>query len=319
MSNTPTQQVPWVVMKSDENLIKHLCNETGLSPLVIRLLVNRGVETKTDVNRFLHPSLSNLHDPFLLPDMEIGANRLAKAIKSGERICVHGDYDVDGITSTALLVRTLRALKANVEYRIPHRRNDGYDIKSSTVAMAAKRGVGLIITCDCGINACESVEYAASLGIDTIITDHHEPGDELPKALAAINPKRFDSDYPFTELAGVGVAFKLAQGLVRLLGHNEESFRDKFLDLATIGTVADVVPLLNENRIIVKHGLTSIERSKKIGLQTILNATNAFSKPMSVYYLGYVLGPRINAVGRMADAATALELLLTLIMQRLLI
>ncbi|MHB9035346.1 MAG: single-stranded-DNA-specific exonuclease RecJ [Armatimonadota bacterium] len=304
-------QVIWKVVESDETAAQALACEAGLSPVVSRLLVNRGVKTASDLERFLNPLLSHLHDPYLLPDLEEGVERLADAIVSGEKICVHGDYDVDGVTSTAVLVRTLRALKANVEYRLPHRQKDGYDIKPGAIDAAAENGCSLVVTCDCGINACKTADRARELGVDLIITDHHEPGAELPDAMAVINPKRHDAQYPFTGLAGVGVALKLAQGLVRLLGHDEESFLTRFVDLVALGTVADVVPLLDENRAIVKHGLESMPQSKKVGLRTMLKSTGLEGKTLTAYYLAYVLGPRINAVGRMDDAHTALQLLLT--------
>lgn len=282
-----------------------------MPPVVARVLLTRGLATAADVARFLNPSLSHLHDPSLLPDLDIGVDRLASAIESGEKICVHGDYDVDGVTSTALLVRTLRALKADVDYRLPHRHRGGYDIKPASVEEIAAAGASLIVTCDCGITACRTVQRASELGIDVVITDHHEPGDVLPRAVAVIDPKRADASYPFPELAGVGVAFKFAQGLVRKLGYDEERWQSRFVDLAALGTVGDVVPLLEENRSIVKHGLELMPRSKKVGLRTILKRTNLIGKPLTAYYLGYVLGPRINAVGRMDDPLTALELFLT--------
>ena len=303
--------IPWDVIENDEAAARRLSEEAGVPVIVAQLLLNRGVSTADEVKTFLNPLLSHLHDPSLLPDMEIGVDRLVRAVESGEKICVHGDYDVDGVTSTALLVRTLNALNANVEYRLPHRQKEGYGIRTAAVEELAANGVGVIVTCDCGITACDTVDRANELGIDVIVTDHHEPGPELPRALAVINPKRADATYPFTELAGVGVAFKFAQGLVRKLGLNEESFQSRFIDLAALGTVGDVVPLIGENRAIVTHGLKAIPASKKLGFQTMLRSTGLDGKPLSAYYLAFVLGPRINAVGRMDDASTALRLFLT--------
>ncbi len=304
-------ETPWSVVDCDEPVAHELASELGVPPIIGQLLVNRGVTSIEAARRFLKPSLDHLHDPFLLPDLEPGVARVASAIDKGESICVYGDYDVDGVTSTALLVRTMRALKGNVDYRLPHRKRDGYDIKPAAVDEIAASGASLIITCDCGITALETARRARELGIDLIVTDHHEPGPELPGALAVVNPKRADASYPFVDLAGVGVAFKFAQGLVRKLGFDEESFMARFTDLAAVGTVGDVVPLIDENRAIVKHGLEAIPRSKKIGLQSILRSTKYDGKALNTYFLGYILGPRINAVGRMDDAADALKLLLT--------
>lgn len=300
-----------VVMEQDDAQVTALADEADVPLIVARVLINRGITTAEQYLDFISPSTDALHDPFLLPDMEIAASRLAKAVKEKEHICVHGDYDADGVTSTAILVRMLRALGANVRYHLPHRKRGGYDLKIATVEELEGLGVTLIVTCDCGISASEAIGRASELGIDVIVTDHHEPGEALPTAHAVVNPKRADSNYPFRELAGVGVAYKLAQGVVRLLDANEESFKSRFMDLVALGTIADVVPLVGENRIFVKQGLLDIPKTKKLGLQTLLRATNIIQKPAGVYHVGFVLAPRINAVGRMDDAAKALDLLLT--------
>lgn len=304
-------QIKWVVINTDADLARRLASETGLDEIIARLLVNRGIKTHQQTQDFLNPSLNHLHDPSLLPDMDKGIDRLASAIESGEKICVHGDYDVDGVTSTALLVRTISALNGNIEYMIPHRQKDGYGIRPPAIESINSKGCSLIVTCDCGISACDTVDYASELGLDVIITDHHEPGPELPKALAVIDPKRRDSSYPFPELAGVGVAFKLAQGLVTRMGHNVDKFNERFVDLAALGTVADVVPLLGENRTIVKHGLEAIPRSKKMGFKAILDQVNYSGRVLTAFDLAFILAPRINAVGRMDDALTSLQLFLT--------
>lgn len=306
-----SEEIKWVVVDEDRALATQLATDAGVPLVIARILINRGVLSAEEAIKFLDPKIEHLHDPYLLPDMERGVERIAAAIQNNEKICVHGDYDVDGVTSTALLVRALRALNANVTYRLPHRQREGYGIKSATVEALAADKTDLIVTCDCGICAHDAIAKANKAGIDVIVTDHHEPDVELPPALAVIDPKRNDHSYPFTELAGVGVAFKFAQALVRKLGHSEESFQKGFLDLAALGTVGDVVPLYDENRAIVTHGLSAIPRSKKIGLQTMLRHSNLSGKPVTAYMLGFVLGPRINAVGRMDDAAIALRLMLT--------
>jgi single-stranded-DNA-specific exonuclease len=301
----------WTVAECDEADVERLTREAGVSPLIARLLVNRGITEPEEAKAFLSPRMEDLHDPYLMPDMEVGVKRIVQALEKGEKILVHGDYDVDGITSAALLIRALKALKADVVYRVPHRQRDGYDIKPWTADEAKAAGVSLIITTDCGVTATETIKHATSLGIDVVVTDHHEQGTELPPALAVINPKRHDSQYPFKSLAGVGVAFKLAQALVRELGYNEQNFQKKFLDLVALGTVSDVVPLIGENRIFVKYGLETLPKTGKTGLQTLLKHCKLLGKPLSAYYLGFVLAPRINAVGRMDDSALALLLFLT--------
>lgn len=301
----------WHTPECDSALADNLAKELGVSKTIARILVNRGLTTAEDARAFLHPSLDHLHDPFLLPDMEQGVERVVKALENGEKILVHGDYDVDGVTSAALLIRTLGKLGANVVHRVPHRKKEGYDIKPWTAEQAHADGVTLIITADCGVTACETIERAQSLGIDIVVTDHHEPGEELPNAVAVINPRRKDSTYPFPHLAGVGVALKFGQALVRRLGHNDLKYVERYLDLAALGTIADVMPLLGENRAIAKFGLDAIGKSKKIGIQAMLKRSGLAGKHTTSYMVGFVLGPRINAVGRLDDATIALQLFLT--------
>jgi single-stranded-DNA-specific exonuclease len=288
-----------------------LARETGVSTVLAGLLLCRGIASVEEARRFLQPDLDHLHDPLLLPDMEVAVTRLVAAIRDGDRILIHGDYDVDGVTATALLTRVLRKLGANVEHFVPHRVDDGYDLRVTTVQAKAAAGVQVIVTVDCGIVAHQAAHCARELGVDLIVTDHHEPGTELPAALAVINPKRKDSVYPFPHLSGVGVAFKLATALVRALGVPEQSFRTQYLDLVGLGTAADCMPLMGENRVFVKFGLETLQQTKKAGLRALLQCAGLDRAKLSASTLGFVLGPRINAVGRLDAAANALELLLT--------
>lgn len=290
-------------------LARELCVHT----LTARLLINRRITDPAQADAFLRPDLRQLHDPFGLPDMDKAAHRIADAIENGETLFVHGDYDVDGVTSTALYVRTLTALGAKILYRVPNRKVDGYDLKARAIDWAREQGASLVITSDCGIQAREAVAYANSLGMTVVVTDHHEPGDSLPPAYAVVNPHRRDSTYPFPNLAGVGVAFKTMQAVVRLREPtHENAFMQKFLDLVACGTVADVMPLLGENRVFASFGLKALARTRKVGLRALLDGAGIdCSKPLSSEAVGFGIGPRINAVGRLGDSAVALDLLLT--------
>lgn len=301
----------WNCAPLDPELQAALAREAGVSTVIAGLLLGRGIVTPEEARRFLQPDLDHLHDPLLLPDMEIAVARLVRAIRDGDRILVHGDYDVDGVTATALLTRVLRVLGANVQHFVPHRLADGYDLSIETVKAKAAEGVQVIVTVDCGIVAVEAAECARAVGVDLIITDHHEPGPTLPNALAVINPKRSDSRYPFPHLCGVGVAFKLATALVRAQGVPEHSFRRQYLDLVALGTAADCMPLIGENRVFVKFGLETLQQTKKAGLRALLESAGMERAPLSARTLGWVLGPRINAVGRLDAAEHALELMLT--------
>ena len=296
-------------LKAEETLSREL----RVHPLTARLLCNRGLTGPAEADAFLRPDLKQLHDPFGLPDMDKAAHRIQEALANGETIFIHGDYDVDGVTSTALYVRALTALGAKLVYRIPHRKNDGYDIKIPAIDWANEQGASLVITSDCGIQAREAVAHANSLGLTVIITDHHEPGEILPPAFAIVNPHRHDSTYPFSQLAGVGVAFKTMQAVVRLVDPtHENAFIQKFLDLVACGTVADVMPLLGENRVFAYFGLKQLATTRKVGLRALLAGAGIdTTRPLSAESVGFGIGPRINAVGRLDDAALALDLMLT--------
>lgn len=303
----------WRVLQQDNEQVQRLSGELDVPPLTARLLINRGIITVEAADRYLNPDLEDLHDPLLLPDCSLAVNELAGAIERKELIFVHGDYDVDGITSSALWTRALRRMGATVEVHLPHRQKDGYGVHENAIHKAKELGAKLILTCDCGTHANRLVDMAHEFGMRVVVTDHHQPGDELPNAEAVVNPMRKDSDYPFPYLCGVGVSFKVAQALVRELDFPLSGFHRAYLDLVALGTVADVVSLTDENRILVRHGLPKIRESRKAGLRALLKVCE-YDKPpaqVSPYDVGFVFGPRINAAGRMDDAHDALRLMLT--------
>jgi single-stranded-DNA-specific exonuclease len=282
----------------------------GVPRPVANLLVRRGYDTPEKAERFLQPDLEALIDPFRMRDMEIAVARVEQAIAAGEPIAVYGDYDVDGITATALLVRYLRWRGANASYYIPHRLEEGYGVSLEGMRALVERGVKLVVTCDCGVTAVEEVRAAREAGMDVIVSDHHEPGPELPDAVAILNPKRMDSGYPDPNLAAVGVAFKLCEALERSAGRN----RDKLwfaLDLVALGTVADLVPVTGENRALIHYGLDVLGRTRNPGLKALLDRTELAGQRPSSWQVGFVLAPRINAIGRMDAAERGVALLLT--------
>ncbi len=301
----------WKIAQPDVEMDDSFVQSVPASRILSRVLWNRGIRTPDQVRRYLNPSMSNLHDPGLLDGMEIAVERTRRAIGSGEKIMIHGDYDVDGITSTALLVRVLTAIGADVNWYVPHRQREGYDLRSPAIEVARERGVGLIITADCGTSAFEAADLARSYGMDVIVTDHHEPGDHIAEVLALINPRKPGCPYPFKDLAGVGVAFKFAEALVRESGYDVDAYRGRFMDIVAIGTVADIVPLLDENRVLVKYGIEEIPRSGKRGVRALLERSGLAGKPITSQNLAFVLGPRLNAAGRLDDASLAVDLLLT--------
>lgn len=274
-----------------------------------RLLAVRGLGAEDDARAFLRPRLERLHDPYLLAGMDRAVERIEEAIAKGETILVHGDYDVDGIASTALYTRILRRLGAKVEPFVPHRIRDGYDLGSAGIEAAVKAAARLILTGDCGITATDAIRTAASLGIDVIVTDHHTPGPSLPPALAVINPRRSDCSYPEENLAGAGVAFKLCQALYQGRGLDEEELWYD-LDLVALATIADLVPLLGENRILARYGLRVMEQSEKPGIRALIEVAG-LSGPLTAGQVGHQLAPRINAVGRIDEASWGVRLLLT--------
>ncbi len=294
----------------DQSVVNQLASELSLPPIATRILVARGLDTKSKAEEFLSPSLENLLDPFLLPDMQKGVDRVIRALKEKEKIMIFGDYDVDGITSTSLLFLVLNKLGAEVTYYLPNRLIEGYGLSEEGILEAERRGVELIISVDCGITATEEVAFAKSKGIDTIVTDHHEPKEILPHASAIINPKTARGEYPDSELSGVGVAFKFAQAIYRKLGQDESELEDH-LDLVALGTTADIVPLVGENRIFTKFGMTQIAKTTKPGLKSLIFVSGILGQRIGTGQVIFILAPRINAVGRLGDADLAIKLLTT--------
>jgi single-stranded-DNA-specific exonuclease len=293
----------------DEAAASALAAAIRIEPAVARLLCQRGISDPELADRFLNPSLDHLHDPLRLADMRAAVDRILAAIARRERIAIHGDYDVDGITSTVILRRALELLGADVVHFIPERLKDGYGLQSAAIERLHADGVAVVVSVDCGIRGAEAARRARELGIDLIITDHHEPDTVLPPALAVINPKRRDCRYPDKELAGVGVALKLVQALCR--SAQRESWLPGFIKVAAIGTLADVVPLVGENRVIAKVGLDMLSKGPhKIGLRSLLDISGLTGKTIDSYHISFLLAPRVNAAGRMSTPDIATRLLL---------
>ena len=299
----------WEEKPCDEPAATRLGAALQVSPATARLLCIRGLGDLDHAQRFLSPSLDNLHDPFGLTDMQPAVERILGAIARRERIAIHGDYDVDGVTSTVILRRALELLGADVIHFIPERLRDGYGLQPAAIDRLHAEGVRLVISVDCGIRSADAARHATALGVDLIITDHHEPDVTLPPALAVINPKRHDCTYPDKNLAGVGVALKVVQALCMKSGRT--SWLPAFVKIAAIGTLADVVPLVGENRIIAKLGLGMLSTGPhKVGLRSLLDVCGLTGKEIDSYHIGFVLAPRVNAAGRMSSPDIAARLLL---------
>lgn len=299
----------WDIRACDELASTRLAEALGLEPAVARLLCQRGLDDPEAASRFLNPSLEHLHDPMGLADMRAAVDRLLGAIARREKIAVHGDYDVDGVTSTVILRRALELLGGDVVHFIPERLRDGYGLQPSAIERLHADGVALVVSVDCGIRGNLAARRARELGVDLIITDHHEPDAELPPALAVINPKRADCSYPDKYLAGVGVALKVVQALCRAAGR--ESWLPGFIKVAAIGTLADVVPLVGENRVIAKLGLDLLSKGPhKVGLRALLDVSGLSGKAIDSYHISFMLAPRVNAAGRMSTPDIATRLLL---------
>lgn len=300
----------WVDVPADEAQIRQLAAALSVPPVIAQLLTQRGFVDAESADRFLNPQLSHLHDPWLLTDMRPAVDRIRLAIANKERIMIHGDYDADGITSTAMLRRALEVLGADVGHFVPDRMKDGYGLQPDTIARLAAGGARLIVSVDCGIRASEAADHARALGIDLVITDHHEPDAGLPRAVAVINPRRPDCLYPEKSLAGAGVALKLVQALLQEAGASRDLL-PSFIKMAAIGTMADVVPLVGENRVIAHFGLEGLTRGPHgTGLEALLEESGLVGKRLDSFHVGFVLAPRLNAAGRMSHAGKAVDLLL---------
>ena len=305
----------WIIEKENPKLRDKLAKSLQISPITAQILVNRGIENETEANLFLNCTLFDLPSPYLMKGMDRAIERIKKALKNNERITIYGDYDVDGVTSTALLYSFLKVLKANVTYYNPDRLKEGYGINIDAVKKLAEQGVSLIISGDCGITAVKEIEQAKELGVEFIVTDHHKPPQELPQAVSILNPKLSECKYPGKEIVGVGVIFNLVIALRRALRDegffkNGEPNLGDYLDLVALGTVADCAPLLDVNRILVKEGIKRMQSPKRLGVQALKEASSIKGEVTS-YDLGFKLGPRINASGRMSTAENAVALFIS--------
>ncbi|HET7616548.1 MAG TPA: DHH family phosphoesterase, partial [Bacillales bacterium] len=294
----------WKVADPAPEAAGHLARELGISNLVAQLLINRGLDTSERARRFLHMNDQNFYDPFLMKGMRATVDRIRNAVKQEEKILVFGDYDADGVTSTSILTSVLKEIGAKTDYYIPNRFTEGYGPNEPALHKAKEEGYSLVVTVDTGISAVEEAEAARGLGLDFIITDHHQPPPVLPNAYCIVNPHQEGCLYPFKGLSGAGVAFKLAHAL---LGKVPEHL----LDYAVIGTIADLVPLVEENRLIAVRGLIALKRSDKPGIRALLDVAGIDGRTLSSEDVGFGLGPRLNAAGRLGSAVPAVQLLLS--------
>lgn len=298
----------WLLREFDKNRVVEISKAFHISPLTAIILYNRGIHDDETITRFLSKDLGVMHDPYLLKDMEKAADRIRKARDNKEKVTIYGDYDVDGITSIAILYKHLTEMGIEVDYYVPDRMQEGYGVNRDALDKIRKNGTSLIITVDTGITAVEESEYAKEIGLDVIVTDHHECKETIPNVYAAIDPKRKDCPYPFKSLAGVGVVFKLIQALDER--KSLPDLMDKYADLMCLGTVADISPLVDENRVIVTEGLKRFKTTKNVGLKALIDvSTNG--KNITTSTIGYIIAPRINASGRLGCASRSVELFLT--------
>ncbi|MDZ4121548.1 MAG: single-stranded-DNA-specific exonuclease RecJ [Candidatus Cloacimonadaceae bacterium] len=304
-------ELPKALSPAALELTREISAELKCPELIAELLYRGGLTTQEAIRNYFSPSLEKLHDPYLFEDMEKAVQRILSAIENKEKITIYGDYDVDGTTATALLLLGMKRIGADVEFYIPHRMIDGYGLSLNSLDQIKENGTTLIISVDCGVNALEEVDAINSLGMQIIITDHHNPKDELPRAYAVINPKQHNSPYPFSHLAGVGVAYKLLIAIYQKMGIADPENTLKYMDLVAVGTIADIVPLTGENRIFASIGLQHLIEKKNLGMNALIQITNLNQKTLDTTDIVFGIAPRINAAGRMGSAALAVELLIS--------
>lgn len=300
----------WNYATPDTRSIEVLTQELNIPGQIAHLLSLRGIDSFDKAQGFFRPEVKKLHDPFLMKDMKPAVQRLCKAIRNCETVMVYGDYDVDGTTATSIVYTFLKSFGLNVEYYIPHRFKEGYGINPEGIKHAMHIGAGLIVSVDCGITAIDETRFARQNGIDLIICDHHNAGDELPDAIAVLDPKRHDCPYPFDGLSGAGVGFKLVQATITELGLSQ-SLAYRYLDLVAISIASDIVPMIDENRILMREGLAMINSNPRVGIRELLRLTKVKAGTITTSNIVFSLGPRINAAGRMGDATTAVELMIS--------
>ncbi len=298
----------WQIYDVNEEEVNRISNEYEINKLLATILYNRNIVDDEDIRTFLNPTRNDFHNPYLMPDMEKAIDRIQEAIEKKEKVIIYGDYDVDGITSITVLKQFLAERGLEVDSYIPNRLDEGYGLNKDAIDKIVEKKYDLMITVDCGISGLEEIDYANSLGLQTIVTDHHEPGEVLPNALAVVDAKRKDNEYPFNQLAGVGVVFKVIQAISIRYNLDEKEYL-KYLDIVAVGTISDIVPLVNENRVITKLGLKLAQVTKNVGLKSLLEASGY--KKVDSTTISFGLAPRINACGRLGHEKLALQLFLS--------